>query len=97
MGPVREGSTLKLLDGPGVSDDRFLLEVADKSVADTWRHKVGKEKSVEEDSLGSENHKAHEHAGFREFQEGKEVHAFVVRFFQEGFNPIHPRVNKLAN
>lgn len=48
---------------------------------------VGEEEAVEEDTLGGEDHGFHEPAGFGHFEEGEEVHAFVVGFFQERFDP----------
>jgi hypothetical protein len=37
--------------------------------------------------LSAENHDAHEGAGFGHLEEGQEVHALVVRFFEQGFDP----------
>lgn len=87
LGPLGEGSAFNLVDGPGVSDDSFFFEVRDEAVADAGGDKVGEEEAVEEDALGSEDHETHEEAGFGEFQEGEEMHAFVLCFFQKGFDP----------
>lgn len=56
-------------------------------MADAWGDEVGDEEAVEEDALGAEDHEAHEPVWFGEFEEGEEVHAFVVGFFEEGFYP----------
>lgn len=37
--------------------------------------------------MGAENHNAHEGTGFGHLEEGQEVHALVVGFFQQRFDP----------
>lgn len=57
-------------------------------MAGAGREEVGGEEAVEEDALGAEDHDAHEGAGLGYFEEGEEVHTFVVGFFEEGFDPV---------
>lgn len=56
-------------------------------MADAGGDEVGEEEGVEEDALCAEAHYAHEEAWFGHFEEGEEVHAFVVGFFEECFDP----------
>ena len=85
--PKREISVVKVLYGLGVCNHGFFFEVPDEAVADAWGEEVGEEKCAEEDTLGSEDHCSHLPAWVGELEEGEEVHAFVVCFFEEGFNP----------
>lgn len=85
--PKREVSVVKVLYGLGVCDDGFFFEVPDEAVADARGDEVSEEECAKEDALGSEDHCSHLPAWVGELEEGEEVHAFVVCFFEEGFNP----------
>ena len=50
-------------------------------------NKVADKESVEEDTLGAKDHDAHESSWLAEFKEGEKVHALVVGFLDEGFDP----------
>lgn len=66
-----------------VGDYGFFFEVADEAVAGCWRDEVGEEEGVEEEALSGEDGETHQRAGRGELEEGEEVHAFVVGFFEE--------------
>lgn len=55
---------------------------------------VRDEHGVEEDALRAEDHDFHEPAWFGHLEEREEVHALVIRFLQQRFNPpvipLHP-------
>jgi len=56
-------------------------------VADARGEEVCDGEPREEDALRAQDHKAHWPAGRAEFEEGEEVHSFVVGFFEEGCYP----------
>ena len=85
--PKREVSVVEILYGLGVCDHGFFFEVPDEAVANARGEEVGEEEGAEEDALGSEDHCPHLPAWVGEFEEGQEVHAFVVCFFEEGLDP----------
>lgn len=85
--PLGQLAGLEVVDGTGVGDDGLLLEVGHEAVAGAGRDQVREEEAIEEDALRAQDHQAHEPARFGELHEGKEVHAFVVGFFEEGFDP----------
>lgn len=85
--PKRKVSVVKILDGLGVCDHSFFFKVPDEAVADAWGEEIGEEECAEEDALGSEDHCPHLPAWLGEFEEGQEVHALVVCFFEESLDP----------
>ena len=83
-----EGAGVDGGDAARVGQHGFFLEVADEAVAGARRDEVGGDEGVEEDALRAEEHQAHEDARFGQREEGEEVHALVVGFFEEGFDPV---------
>ena len=71
IGPVRKLSVLDVIDGTRISDHCLFFKVADESMADAGRNEVGYKEAVEEDTLGAQNHEAHEETGLGEFKEGE--------------------------
>lgn len=86
--PLGQLAGVDVGDGERVGEDGLLLEVADEAVAGARGNEVGEEHAVEKDTLGAEDHKAHKGAWGGHFEEGEEVHAFVVGFFEESFDPV---------
>ena len=86
--PLGQFAGVDVVDGEGVGEHGLLFEVADEAVAGAGRDEVGEEEAVEEDALGAEDHEAHKGARLGHFEEGEEVHALVVGFFEEGFDPV---------
>lgn len=91
--PKREVSVIKILYGLGVCNHGFFFKVPDEAMADAWGEEVGEEECAEEDALGSEDHCPHLPAWVGEFEEGEEVHAFIVCFFEEGFDPARELIS----
>jgi hypothetical protein len=56
----------------------LFFEVSDESVADLWGDHIGQGETTEEYELCAEDHESHEWAWLGEFEEGEEMHAFVV-------------------
>lgn len=87
VAPLGQEALFDLLDAPGVGVHGLLLEVADEAVADLGRDEVRAEEGVEEDALRGEDHRLHEPARLAHLHERQEVHAFVVRLFQQRLDP----------
>lgn len=85
--PLRQPSRLQVCNLPRVRHHGLFLEIADEAVAGLGGDKVGEEEGVEIHALRAEDEDAHERAGLGELEEGEEVHAFVVGFFEESFDP----------
>lgn len=68
----------EILDRECIGEYGFFFEIAYETMAGARGKEVAEEERVEEDALGAEDHGAHEEAGFVHFEEGEEVHAFVV-------------------
>lgn len=76
------------MDDACVGEHGFFFEIADEAVAGAWRDEVGEEEAVEVDALRAEDHQAHEQAWFGDFHECEKMHALVVGFFKQGFDPV---------
>lgn len=85
--PLRKSTSVEICDLACVRQHCLFFKIADEAVACSRRDEVGDEHGVEEDALRSEDHELHEGTGFGHFEEGQEVHALVVGFFEQGFDP----------
>lgn len=85
--PLWDSPVIKIGNGTSVGDNSFFLNVPDEAVAGAWGDEVGKEESVEKNTLAAEDHHAHEPARLAEMEEGKKVETLIVGFFEERLNP----------
>lgn len=67
--PLGQPTSLDILDSSGVCNHSLFFEVTNKAVTGAWRDEVGEKEAVEEDTLGAEDHQAHEPAGFGHLHE----------------------------
>ena len=92
--PLWEFPGVDILNSERVREHGLFLEVADEAVAGARRDEVREEHAIEEDTLSTEDHEFHKPAGLSHLEEREEVHTFVVRLFQQRFDPavvsLHP-------
>lgn len=69
--PLRQASCIKILQLARVSKDSFLFEVSNKAVNGARTDEIGEEQSITPDSLGAQNHQAHEGTRLAHLEEGK--------------------------
>ena len=82
VGPLGQVAGVDLLDDAAVGVDGLLLEVADEAVAGARGEEVRQEHAVEEDALRADDGHLHEPARLGQLEEGEQVHALVVGFFE---------------
>lgn len=76
--PLGKIALFNLPDTSSIGVDRFLLEVANETVCNSWRDQVAQEHGVEEDTLRPENHRLHEPAWLAHLHKGEKMHSFIV-------------------
>lgn len=56
-------------------------------MAGAWTDEVANEEAIEEDTLRSNNHKPCEAARLGKAEERKQMHALIVGFLEQSFDP----------
>lgn len=94
IGPLGQLPSLEVGDGERVRQHGLFFQVAHEAMAGARGDEVGEEHGVEEDALGAQDHDLHEPAGLGHLEEGEQVHALVVRLFEQRLDPavvaLHP-------
>lgn len=85
--PLRQVAVVEIIDRLGVGDHGLFFEVPNEPMADLRGDHVGQREAAEEYALCAEDHEPHQGTWFGELEECEQVHALVVGFFEEGFDP----------